>query len=57
MERIYRHTLQRTMLECPAGGCDGDPPEAAARRELEEETGHAPSALAILLTADRLRGL
>jgi ADP-ribose pyrophosphatase len=40
MERIYRHTVQRTCLECPAGGCDGDAPEAAARRELEEETGY-----------------
>lgn len=40
MERVYRHTLQRTLLECPAGGCDGDSPEAAARRELEEETGY-----------------
>lgn len=40
MERIYRHTLKRTLLECPSGGCDGDTPEAAARRELEEETGY-----------------
>ena len=40
MERIWRHTLQRTTLECPSGGLDGDEPEAAARRELEEETGH-----------------
>lgn len=40
MERIYRYTLQRWQLECPAGGLDGDDPETAARRELEEETGY-----------------
>lgn len=40
MERIYRYTLRRTQLECPAGGLDGESPETAARRELEEETGY-----------------
>ncbi len=40
MESIYRHTLQRTQLECPSGGRDGDLAEVAARRELEEETGY-----------------
>jgi ADP-ribose pyrophosphatase len=40
MERLYRYTLQRVTLECPSGGCDGDTFEAAARRELEEETGY-----------------
>jgi ADP-ribose pyrophosphatase len=40
MERIYRHPLQRVNLECPSGGLDGEEPEAAARRELEEETGY-----------------
>jgi ADP-ribose pyrophosphatase len=40
MERIYRHTVQRTLLECPSGGLDGEAPETAARRELEEETGY-----------------
>jgi len=39
LERIYRYTVQETLLECPSGGLDGDPPELAARRELEEETG------------------
>ena len=40
LERIYRYTLQDHSLECPAGGLDGDDPEAAARRELHEETGY-----------------
>jgi ADP-ribose pyrophosphatase len=40
MERIYRYPLQRVNLECPSGGLDGEPPEIAARRELEEETGY-----------------
>ena len=39
MESIYRYTVQETLLECPSGGLDGEPPETAARRELEEETG------------------
>jgi ADP-ribose pyrophosphatase len=39
MVRVFRHTLQRTLLECPSGGCDGEAPELAGRRELEEETG------------------
>ncbi len=40
MERIYRYPLQRVQLECPSGGLDGEAPEIAARRELEEETGY-----------------
>jgi ADP-ribose pyrophosphatase len=40
MERIYRYPLQRVNLECPSGGLDGEEPERAARRELEEETGY-----------------
>src|SRR5690606_5083062 len=31
--------------ECPSGGLDGEPPEVAARRELEEETGYRAGAL------------
>ena len=38
LERVYRYTVQETVLECPSGGLDGDAPEQAARRELEEET-------------------
>lgn len=40
MERVYRHSLGATLLECPAGGLDGESPAVAARRELEEETGY-----------------
>ncbi len=45
--RQYRHPAGRALLEIPAGTLDRDPasgatedPDAAARRELEEETGH-----------------
>jgi ADP-ribose pyrophosphatase len=40
MERVYRHTVKRTLLECPSGGLDGEDPIVAGRRELEEETGY-----------------
>lgn len=39
MERVYRYTVQRTLLECPSGGLDGEDAITAGRRELEEETG------------------
>jgi ADP-ribose pyrophosphatase len=45
MERVYRWTLDDWLLECPSGGLDGEPPEIAARRELEEETGYRAGAL------------
>ena len=45
--RQYRHPAGRALLEIPAGTLDRDPasgatedPDAAARRELEEETGY-----------------
>ena len=41
MVRQYRNALERETLEIPAGGLNGreEPTDAAARRELEEETG------------------
>ena len=40
MERVYRHTLGRAVLECPAGNLDGEDGLVAGPRELEEETGY-----------------
>lgn len=39
LERVYRYTVQETLTECPSGGLEGQDPERAAHRELEEETG------------------
>lgn len=42
MERQYRYPVDQVILEIPAGKLDfkGEDHEAAARRELEEETGY-----------------
>lgn len=41
MVRQYRNALDRETLEIPAGGLNGEEPtDAAAMRELEEETGY-----------------
>jgi 8-oxo-dGTP pyrophosphatase MutT (NUDIX family) len=43
--RQYRHNLKAHVLEFPAGGIsEGEEPEAAAIRELAEETGYALAA-------------
>jgi ADP-ribose pyrophosphatase len=42
--RQYRHAVARWLWELPAGTLELDEdPEAAARRECEEETGFAPA--------------
>jgi ADP-ribose pyrophosphatase len=50
--RQYRHPAGRSLLEIPAGTLDRDAatgetedPDVAARRELEEETGHRAATL------------
>ena len=47
MERQYRYPIDRVVLEIPAGKLDSkeEDPEAAARRELEEETGYTAKEL------------
>ncbi|MBI4300968.1 MAG: NUDIX hydrolase [Chloroflexi bacterium] len=42
MVRQYRKPVERQLLEIPAGGIEpGESPEAAAARELKEETGYS----------------
>jgi ADP-ribose pyrophosphatase len=36
---LERYTTRTVSVEIPAGGCDGEDPLTAARRELREETG------------------
>ena len=44
--RQYRHATGGFLLEVPAGKLDpGESPDACARREVEEETGHRPAEL------------
>ena len=43
LTEVYRYTLQQNVLECPAGGMDGQPSLEAAQRELREETGFTSS--------------
>jgi ADP-ribose pyrophosphatase len=48
MQRVYRYPVQQVLLEFPSGGLDGQPPEHAAARELQEETGWVASRLTSL---------
>ncbi|UCE96041.1 MAG: NUDIX hydrolase [Candidatus Bathyarchaeota archaeon] len=42
----YRHLFRRVIYDIPAGGAqDGETPEQAALRELEEETGYTAKGL------------
>lgn len=52
MVRQYRNALDRETLEIPAGGLNGrdEPTEAAALRELEEETGYVCGQVELLNT-------
>ena len=44
--RQFRQAVGRELLEIPAGGVDpGEDPEAAVRRELQEEIGYLPRKL------------
>jgi ADP-ribose pyrophosphatase len=47
MVRQYRHATGSWLLEVPAGKLDrpGEPPEACAKREVEEETGYVAADL------------
>ena len=51
MVRQYRHAAGRALLEIPAGTLDqlGEAVEAAAIRELREETGYSAAHLALLV--------
>src|ERR1700679_3860233 len=41
LERHYRHAAGRFLIELPAGRCEPhEPPLAAAKREMIEETGY-----------------
>lgn len=48
--REYKQAAERILLGLPAGAIKaGETPEAAARRELEEETGYVPTESAIVV--------
>jgi ADP-ribose pyrophosphatase len=46
LTRQYRHPLRKVIFDLPAGGMhEGESPEQAALRELEEETGYTAEKL------------
>ena len=57
LEHVYRYTLQETSTEVPSGGLDGESPEVAARRELEEETGWVARDFTLLGTFSNSTGI
>lgn len=58
MVKQYRHNLKTDTLEMPAGAVDADePPEHAAVREMEEETGYALAEAAQLVPLGRFYSL
>jgi ADP-ribose pyrophosphatase len=52
----WRQTVGRVDLALPGGSLSGDNPEAAARRELEEETGYVSGSLSHLITVEPTNG-
>jgi ADP-ribose pyrophosphatase len=48
MVRQYKHGIREVTLEFPAGTFQGEQPETAALRELEEETGYVPGRIEYL---------
>jgi len=58
LERIWRYTAERELLEIPAGTLDpGEERTACARRELAEETGYRADHLEPLLTVHTSPGI
>ncbi len=52
-----RYPTAEVSVECPAGATDGEAPEAAARRELQEETGLQAASWTALGTLRSMNGI